>query len=136
MRPSGYMSEEVASELVRQLANWVRPRRLGRVTGSGAGFVLPNADVRAPDVSFVRAERLRRSPLGFVELAPDLVADLRRKIDSFLEQGTRVGILVDPEQRWVEVRRVGDGDVLAVPELLPGWAFPIADLWPPLFEPP
>ena len=63
MSPSGYESEEVSSELVRLLGNWVRPQRLGRVTGSSAGFVLPNSDTLAPDVSFVRAERLReKSP--------------------------------------------------------------------------
>lgn len=44
MSPSGYESDEVAAELVAQLRNWVRPRKLGRVTASNAGFVLPNAD--------------------------------------------------------------------------------------------
>ena len=62
MSPSGYESDEVSIELAAQLRNWVRPRKLGRVTGSSAGFILPNADTRAPDVSFVRAERLRESP--------------------------------------------------------------------------
>lgn len=59
--PSGYESEEVGTEFSRILGNWVRPRKLGRVTGSSAGFKLPNTDLRAPDVSFVRAERLKRS---------------------------------------------------------------------------
>jgi Uma2 family endonuclease len=62
MNPSGYESEEVAFEFGAQLRNWVRPKKLGRVTGSIAGFVLPNSDIRAPDVSFVQAECLRRSP--------------------------------------------------------------------------
>ena len=44
MSPSGLESDEVAVEIARQLANWVRPRRLGRVLGSSAGFVLPNAN--------------------------------------------------------------------------------------------
>ena len=46
MSPSGYEADEVSIELARQLANWVRPRRLGRVTGSSAGFILPNTDTR------------------------------------------------------------------------------------------
>jgi len=59
MSPSGLESDEVALEIGRQLGNWVRPRRLGRVVGSSAGFVLPNvnADVCVPDCSFIRAER-------------------------------------------------------------------------------
>jgi hypothetical protein len=41
MSPSGYESDEVAAEIIRLLGNWVRPRRLGRVTASNAGFILP-----------------------------------------------------------------------------------------------
>ncbi|MEP0919599.1 Uma2 family endonuclease [Leptolyngbya sp. DQ-M1] len=151
MSPSGYESDEVASEFNAQLRNWVKPRKLGRVTGAGAGFVLPNSDTRAPDVSFVQAERLRQSPETFAELAPDLMVEvkspsdsvkkLRAKIDQFLEQGTRVGILIHPKQRWVEVRRsniepvtLKDGDVLTVPDLLPGWEVRISELWSPVFE--
>jgi Uma2 family endonuclease len=151
MSPSGYESEEVAFEVGRQIANWVRPRRLGRVTGSSAGFILPNCDTRAPDVSFVQAERLRRSPRSFAELAPDLMVEvksptdslskLREKIDEFLSLGTKVGILINPEQHWVEVCRMGqepvtlhDGDMLTVPELFPGWQVLIDELWSPEFD--
>lgn len=107
MSPSGYESEEVATEMARQLGNWTKPRQLGRVAGSSAGFILPSADLRSPDVSFVLAERLRRSPRSFAELAPDLIVEvkspsdsrsaLRSKIDSFLAAGTQVGILVNPQ---------------------------------------
>jgi Uma2 family endonuclease len=151
MSPSGYESDEVALEFGAQLRNWIKPRRLGRVTGAGAGFILPNSDTRAPDVSFVRAERLRRSPQGFAELAPDLIVEvkspsdsltsLRTKIDRFLEQGTQIGILINPEQRWLEIHRSGeapvqlkDGDVLTLPDLLPGWQLIISELWSPVFE--
>lgn len=151
MSPSGYESDEVSIELAAQLRNWVRPRKLGRVTGSSAGFILPNADTRAPDVSFVRAERLRESPRRFAELAPDLMVEvksptdnlltLREKVQNFLALGTQVGIVINPETHTVEVYRpgdevaelLGDGDFLQVPELLPGWSVAIADLWPLVF---
>ncbi|PZV10875.1 MAG: hypothetical protein DCF21_17695 [Leptolyngbya sp.] len=48
---------------------------MGRVTESSARFALPNADTRALDVSFVKAERLRRRPRSFAELTPDLMAE-------------------------------------------------------------
>lgn len=151
MSPSSYESDEVSIELARVLGNWVRPRQLGRVTGSSAGFILPNADTRAPDVSFVKAERLRRSPRSFAELAPDLMVEvksppdkltkLRSKIQDFLSLGSQVGILIDPEARCVEVYRAGDeaillrdGDRLTVPDLLPEWEVAVADLWPLVFE--
>jgi len=146
MSPSGYESDEVAVEMAAQLRNWVKPRKLGRVTGSSAGFILPNSDTRAPDVCFVQAERLRRSPRSFAELAPDLMVEvksptdslttLRSKIDEFLQLGTRVGILINPEKEWVEVRRfeqepitLHNGDILRVSDLLPGWEVNINDLW-------
>ena len=151
MSPSGYEADEVSIELARQLANWVRPRRLGRVTGSSAGFILPNTDTRAPDVSFVRAERLRQSPRSFAELTPDLMVavksptdslkKLRQKVQSFLSLGTQIGIVVNPEAHTVEVycseedtpQVLSDGDQLMLPELLPGWNLAIADLWPLVF---
>lgn len=151
MSPSGYESDEVAARVIGKLFPYVDERRLGRVTASSAGFTLPNSDTRAPDVSFVLAERLRRSPRSFAEIAPDLMVEvkspgdsltkLRDKIDDFLTQGTRVGILIEPEQRWVEIRRSGqepmmlkDGDVLTVPDLLPGWEVMVSDLWSPVFD--
>lgn len=151
MSPSGYESEEVATRVSAKLFNWVDARRLGRVTGSSAGFVLPNSDTRAPDVSFVLAERLRRSPRSFAQLAPDLMVEvksptdsiprLEAKIFSFLALGTRVGILVDSEDRTIKIYRfeqepivLHDGDVLTVPDLLPGWQVAVSDLWSPVFE--
>lgn len=149
MSPSGYESDEVAFQFGANLWNWVKPRKLGRVTGSSAGFSLANT--RAPDVSFVRAERLPRSPRGYATIPPDLMVevksptdkidDLRDKIDEFLVQGTVVGILVNPDDRTVEIRRqnrspvtLQNDDLLTVPDLLPGWEVPISEFWSPVFE--
>lgn len=151
MSPSGYESDEVAFRFGRRLADWVEPNRFGRVTGSSAGFTLPDSNTRAPDVSFVRAERLRRAPRSFAQLAPDLmvevkspsdsVDDLKKKIDNFLQQGTQVGILINPEDCTVKIFRaeaegvtLRDGDLLTVPDLLPGWSVAVLDLWSPVFD--
>jgi Uma2 family endonuclease len=151
MSPSGYESDEVAARVIGKLFPYVDKNRLGRITASSAGFTLPNSNTRAPDVSFVAAERLRRAPRSFAELAPDLMVEvkspddalqkLRDKIDDFLRQGTRVGILIHPEQRWVEIRRSGqdpiilrDGDWLSVPDVIPGWKVAVSELWSPVFE--
>lgn len=151
MSPSGYESDEVAFRFGRRLADWVEPNRVGRVTGSSAGFTLPDSNTRAPDVSFVRAERLRRAPRSFAQLAPDLmvevkspsdsVDDLEKKIANFLQQGTQVGILVNPEDCTLRVFRTGeevvtlrDGDRLMIPDLLPGWSVTVSELWSPVFD--
>ncbi len=151
MSPSGYESDEVAVRFTVQLWNWVDPRRLGRVTGSSAGFDLPELGVRAPDASFVTAERLRRAPRSFAQLVPDLMVEVKSPTDSiealeakilrFLELGAKVGILINPEDETVKLYRLNQAtesltsaDLLSVPELLPGWEVRVADLWSPVFE--
>ena len=134
------------------MRNWVRPRKLGRVTGSSAGFRLPNTDgdVRAPDVAFIRSDRLPLTTENYADIVPDLIFEVKSKTDSviklqekiqqFLTYGTQVGVLVDPRSRTIEVYRpnsekvvLGDGDVLQVPELLPGWELAVSEVWAPEF---
>lgn len=153
MSPSGYESDEIAAEIIRQLGNWVRPRRLGRVAASSAGFVLPNAtsDTRAPDASFIKAERMRRTTEDYAQLVPDLMFEVRSKSDSleqlraknqqFLELGTTAGVLVDYRTRTVELYRrdadpilLRDGERLTVPEILPGWEMEVSSIWSPEFD--
>ncbi|MDJ0517110.1 MAG: Uma2 family endonuclease [Trichodesmium sp. MO_231.B1] len=152
MSPSGLESDEVAAMIIHLLLNWVRPRKLGRITASSAGFRLPNADgdVRAPDAAFIRGDRLPQTTENYAEIVPDLIFEvksktdsvtkLREKIQQFLTYGTTVGVLVDPRSRTMEVYRpntekvvLKDGDVLQVPELLPGWELPVVEVWAPEF---
>ncbi|MFN6463938.1 MAG: Uma2 family endonuclease [Nostoc sp. DedVER02] len=163
MGPCDYESDEIGSRLLTFLNMWVMPRKLGRVTGSSAGFILPSIEIgetmgdpekrnlRAPDVSFVRAEQLKKTQRDFVQLVPDLTVEVKSKSDRikpleekiklFLELGSTVGILIDPDKLLVTVYRpnqeaviLRDNDKLVIPELLPGWELAIAELWPPEFE--
>jgi Uma2 family endonuclease len=159
MGPSDYESDEIGTRFSTFLNVWVMPRNLGRVTGSSAGFILPRLTIdnttkrnlRAPDVSFVVAHRLKRTQRDFVELVPDLMVEVKSKTDQidkleekiqmFLSLGTAIGILIDPDQLTLTVYRLNqepkvlqDGEVLTLPELLPGWELAISDLWPPVFE--
>jgi Uma2 family endonuclease len=164
MGPSDYESEEIGIEFARQMSNWVRPRQLGRVTGSSAGFILPTLEtengketdkekrnLRAPDVSFVRADKLKISKRDFVELMPDLMVEIKSKSDRikplvekiqlFLELGSTVGILINPDKLTLTVYRLNqepivlqDNEKLTLPDLLPGWELVVSELWPPVFE--
>jgi Uma2 family endonuclease len=155
MSPSGLEPDEIAVEIAAQLRNWVRPRRLGRIAGSSAGFKLPNStgDVRAPDCSFIRADRLRHTTQEFAQLVPDFAFEVvsksdslekqRDKVRNYLSLGMVVGIVVDPRTHSLEVYRPGatqavevlrDGDRLTVPELLPGWEMEVASIWAPEFD--
>ncbi|MFN7527008.1 MAG: Uma2 family endonuclease [Dolichospermum sp.] len=148
--PSDIVSSEIGILFSRLLANWVYPRRLGRVFDSAGGFILPNSNLTAPDVSFVSAARLRQSPRYFGELVPDLVVEiksqsdriktLKNKILNLIKLGAIIGILIDPDEETVTVYRsqgepivFHNGDILTLPELFPGWELAVCELWPPIF---
>ena len=150
MGPSDIVSSEIGSILIRLLGNWVYPRRLGRVFDSAGGFIMPDTNVKAPDVSFVRAARLRQSPRYFGQLVPDLVVEIKSQSDrlkpvetkvlKFVELGAIVGIAIDPDAEIVKIYRsagepqiLQNGDILTIPELFPGWELPVSELWPPIF---
>ena len=147
---SDIASSEINIRLSAFLFAWIEPRRLGRVFDSAGGFIMPDANLKAPDVSFVRAARLRKSPRYFGELVPDLVVEIKSQSDrlktivskilKFIELGAIVGLLIDPDEETVTIYRptgepisLKNGDVLTVPELFPGWQLPISELWPPIF---
>jgi Uma2 family endonuclease len=158
MGPSDYESEEIGTRLSTFLNIWVMSRKLGRVTGSSAGFILPSIEedsekrnLRAPDVSFVKADRLKKTKRDFVELVPDLMVEIKSKSDRikpleekiqlFLQLGSVVGILIDPDKLTVTIYRLNqapavlqNGDTLTLPDLLPGWELAVSELWPPEFE--
>ena len=152
MSPCGIESDEVSLEIGAQLRNWVRPRRLGRVVGSSGGYKLPNPDedVRAPDVSFIKAERMPHTTQDYSQIVPDLMFEvvsktdslkkLRLKIAQFLDLGTQVGVLVDPRTSTMEVYSdrgkltLSNDETLTLPDLLPDWEMEVASIWAPDFE--
>ncbi|HLO49529.1 MAG TPA: Uma2 family endonuclease [Kamptonema sp.] len=151
MGPSDIVASFIGTQFGRLLANWIYPRQLGMVFDSSGGFILPNSDLRAPDVAFVSRQRLPRSVRYFAEVVPNLVVEiksqsdripkLQAKLQMYLQQGAEIGILVDPDREWVEVYRpngsnqgFGNGDILTLPDLLPGWELSISELWPPVFD--
>ena len=106
---------------------------------------------RAPEVSFVpkaRLESLDFKPLErrFFPGAPDLAIEIlspnntRPEIDErlkdFFASGTQIAWVIDPEAESVEVchaptqrKLVGSGAFLEGEHLLPGFQFPIANLF-------
>lgn len=151
MGPSDIESSEIGAEFIRLLGNWVKPRKLGRIFDSSGGFIMPNTELRAPDVSFVSAQRLKRTIRDFAQLVPDLVVEIKLKTDRirpledkiklFLQLGARVGILINPDELTLTIYRLNsEGEVLTgedkltIPELFPGWEISISQIWPPVFE--
>lgn len=149
MNPTGFKHLRVSGAFIRVMGEFVVRRGLG-VVGGEAGFILdrdPNV-VYAPDVVFVRADRLPPDDeqVGYLELAPDLVvevvspsdsaSDVNDKVLVYLEAGVRLVWVADFRRRSVTVyaadrtaRVLIEGDHLDGADVLPGFSVPIADLF-------
>lgn len=108
--------------LTAQVVVWSWNDGTGTAFDSSAGFTLPNGAVRSPDASWIRNERwnaLTREQRdeSFTPICPDFVVELRPRTDrmkklrmkmrEYIEQGARLGWLLDPLRDTAEIYRPG-----------------------------
>jgi Uma2 family endonuclease len=140
---------DICVRLLVALATFARAHRLGAVFGSSTGFWMANGNCRAPDIAFVSKERLHglnRAEPSFFQGAPDLAVEImapsnsrqeiNERLGDFFSSGTRLAWLVYPKQQMVEVcrslaerRLLGTGACLVGEDVLPGFQYPIANLF-------
>jgi Uma2 family endonuclease len=132
---------------------WAKQNGQGIAFGPSAGFTLPTAptaSVRAPDASWIRNDRW--NALGesernqFASIVPDFVTELRSPSDSlrelrakmreYIEVGVRLGWLIDPSTRSVEVYRPGkdverieNAETVSGDPELPGFLLDLKAVW-------
>lgn len=146
--PAGLRHGRVAMDLARLLANYAGDRGIGRVYAAETGFTVARDPdtVRAPDVAFIRRDRLPDpEPLGFPDLAPDLVVEVLSpgdrpgetlaKVADWLSAGTRLVWVVDPLRRVARVYRQDGSETIVTAEaalegedVLPEFACPLATI--------
>ncbi|MGQ9909799.1 MAG: Uma2 family endonuclease [Candidatus Flexifilum sp.] len=144
----------ISARIARLLDSFVDDSGSGRVSVEQAGYVL-SVDppvVRAPDVAFIRADRLDRRVGAFIEGAPDLVVEvmspsdsaveLSEKIDAYFAAGARLLWVVYPRQRRIAVyssplrsQIVTEADTLDGGDVLPGFRVPVRKIFAVL-DPP
>lgn len=150
MAAAGFRHGAVIMNVAVPLGQYVKARGLGVMCGAETGFVLERDPdtVLAPDVAFVRRERIPASglPATFWEGPPDLAVevtspgDTRRevaeKVASWLAAGTRLVWVADPKRLTVTIhgpdgtpRRLEGSDVLEGEPLFPGFRLPVADIF-------
>lgn len=134
--PTGGESGQRNFNITGQLARWYEENEdLGEAFDSSTGFRLPNGADRSPDASWVRRESWEaltpQQRKGFVPLCPDFVIELRSesenlrslqtKMQEYIDNGARLGWLIDPKNRRVEIYRSGaEVEVLENPSELSG----------------
>jgi Uma2 family endonuclease len=150
MAPAATEAGEKDSELIYQLRGWAKKDGTGRAFGATAGFLLPNGAMRAPDASWVLKSRIaalkRAQREKFYPLCPDFVAELRppsdriskleEKMREYMDNGARLGWLIDPSSRRVHVYRPGaaphivaDRATISGDPELPGFTLDLAEFW-------
>lgn len=150
MPPTGGETSKRNAELTFQVHQWAKRDGKGAVFDSSGGFRLPNSAVRSPDVSWVLKSRLETISKGervkFIPLCPDFVIELRSETDrlaevrakmrEYMENGARLGFLLDPKTRRVHVYRPGrrpeilrDPDAVSGEPVLPGFRLDLREVW-------
>src|SRR5579862_5377228 len=83
MPPAGWEHGDIEITIGALLKNFAKQHRLGRVLSSDTGFRLGMDTVRAPDVAFVRQQRVDAlKGKGFAKGAPDLAVEIFSPSDS------------------------------------------------------
>jgi Uma2 family endonuclease len=144
--PAGLAHGVVAARIARRVAEFVDVANLGVVVAAETGFTLARDPdtVRAPDVGFIRADRVPNPlPRGYAQMAPDFVVEVLSpddrpgevlaKVADWLRAGTRLIWVVDPVRRSARAYRA-DGTESFVPDdasldgedVLPGFTLPLA----------
>lgn len=135
MPPTGGETGNRNFEIYIDLGIWNRQNSLGKAFDSSTGFRLPSGATRSPDASWVKIERwdalTQEQRKKFLPLCPDFAVELisetdeleaaKKKMQEYLDNGLRLGWLINPKTRLVEIYRPKQTvEVLQSPTTLSG----------------
>lgn len=150
MPPTGGETSKFNSEVNLDLGLWNRQTKLGITFDSSGGFKLPNGADRSPDAAWIPLTKWEsltpKQQEKFPPICPDFVIELRSPSDSlkllqekmpeYIENGTRLGWLINRKSRQVEIYRQGrEKEILENPttlsgeDILPGFVLNLSLIW-------
>ena len=154
MSPTGGTAGGKNFNLYLDLGIWNRKTKLGQAFDSSTIFILPNGARRSPDVSWVKLERWNQLTQaqqdGFPLIAPDFVIelvspsdlknqryeDLQAKMQEYLDNGVRLGWLIEPSAKTVEIYRIrqqveilNNPQTLSGEDVLPGFVLDLSEIF-------
>ncbi|MEA5617656.1 Uma2 family endonuclease [Cronbergia sp. UHCC 0137] len=136
--------------LIGELGIWTKQDSTGLGFGSSGGFTLPNGAVRSPDAAWIKKARWEAVPVEqrkkFAPISPDFVVELRSETDSlkilqekmqeYIENGVKLGWLLDRKQRKVFIYRpdqlveeLDNPKTLNGENILPGFVLDLREIW-------
>ncbi len=151
MPPTGGETGKRNLSIGGQLWSWVEQDGTGVGFDSSTGFKLPNGAERSPDASWIKLERWEaltpQQREKFAPICPDFVIelrspsdrvkDLKNKMEEYMDNGARLGWLIDPNSRQVYIYRPGvDVEQLDNPatvkgdeSVVPGFVLKLGKIW-------
>lgn len=150
MSPTGGETGKYNIEIAADFVIWNRQTQLGVCFDSSTCFKLPNGADRSPDVSWIKQERwdtlTPEQKEKFPPIAPDFVLEImsptdtlkktQEKMQEYMNNGIKLGWLIDPKTRRVEIYRPGQAvEVLQSPttlsgeDVLPGFILNLESIW-------
>jgi Uma2 family endonuclease len=150
MPPVGGESGKSEASSIAQLYIWNQISGLGVVFSSSTVFKLPLGSQRSPDAAWVELSRWNalsaEDRAKFPPLAPDFVIELRSRTDKlsdlqakmveYRDNGVRLGLLINPQDRIVEIYRVGAAveviqspDSIDCDDVLSGFSLDLTRIW-------
>jgi Uma2 family endonuclease len=149
MPPTGGESGRRNFNLGTEIGIWNRQTNLGEAFDSSTGydFIAIGGGKMSPDISWIEKSRLVGVEItGFISIVPDFVIELRSatdnlkplqdKMEEYRRLGVRLGLLIDPKNKQVEVYRPGqDVVVLESPgaidcnDVMPGFVLSMSRIW-------
>jgi Uma2 family endonuclease len=150
MPPTGGETGKTNSKFNLQIGLWNEQTQLGEAFDSSTGFTLPNKADRSPDASWVEKSRWEaltpQQREKFIPLCPDFAVEIlsptdslkktQEKMQEYMENGCRLGWLINRKKREVEIYRPGqDVEVLQSPltlsgeNVLPGFVLNLQKIW-------
>ena len=149
MTPAGFKHGLIVINISSLLDNFVKSHNLGKITGAETGFHIQRDPdtVRAPDVAFIRMDRLpEEPPQGYFDGPPDLAvevlspndraSEVQKKIRDWLNAGCCAVWIVDPETKSVTIYKsthdiavLNAADMLTDEQLLPGISALVSEIF-------
>ncbi|WP_008315672.1 Uma2 family endonuclease [Leptolyngbya sp. PCC 6406] len=148
--PTGGETGNRNAKLISRFVVWSEETQQGEVFDSSTGFKLPNGADRSPDVAWVRRDRWEALPPEarekFPPIAPDFVLELmspsdglaiaQAKMREYIDNGVRLGWLINRSARQVEIYRPEQPvEILTSPvtltgeAVLPGFTLTLGAVW-------
>jgi Uma2 family endonuclease len=149
MTPAFPISGKQNANLTIQIGIWNEETELGEVFDSSTGydFTSIGGGKLSPDVSWIEKSRLEGISLEqFCPVVPDFIIELRSTTDrlnmlqakmlEYKRLGVRLGLLVNPQDKQVEVYRLEqEVEILVAPisvdcsDVLSGFALSLTKIW-------